>query len=157
MKGLDLYGEHRLKGQHLVEVIVSPGSNLVGSTIKEAQFRHQFDAVVLAVRRGNSRLTGGLGKIELRGGDTLLLAPRITSYNVCYTKLLRWTTREAVDPDSGECPGLRGGGMTAPWRPRASGVKKGSMRDQGATGKDVLARPAKRQLGKAGCWPGGTA
>lgn len=75
MKGLDLYGEHRLKGQHLVEVIVSPGSDLVGRTIKEAQFRHQFDAVVLAVRRGNSRLTGGLGKIELRAGDTLLLAP----------------------------------------------------------------------------------
>lgn len=75
MKGLDLYGEHRLKGQHLVEVIVSPGSNLVGRTIKAAQFRHHFDAVVLAVRRGNSRLTGGLGKIELRGGDTLLLAP----------------------------------------------------------------------------------
>lgn len=27
------------------------------------------------MRRGNSRLTGGLGKIELRAGDTLLLAP----------------------------------------------------------------------------------
>ena len=52
MKGLELYHEHRLRGQHLVEVIVSHSSHLIGRTIKDAQFR-------------------------------------ITSYNVCYTKLLR--------------------------------------------------------------------
>ncbi len=75
MKGLDLYGEHSLRGQHLVEVIVSHSSRLVGRTIKDAQFRHHFDAVVLAVRRGDTRLTGGLGQIELHAGDTLLLAP----------------------------------------------------------------------------------
>lgn len=75
MKGLELYHEHRLRGQHLVEVIVSHSSHLIGRTIKDAQFRHHFDAVVLAVRRGDTRLTGGLGQIELHAGDTLLLAP----------------------------------------------------------------------------------
>ena len=34
-----------------------------------------FGAVVLAVRRGETQLTGGLGQIELHAGDTLLLAP----------------------------------------------------------------------------------
>ncbi|MGL6490615.1 SLC13 family permease [Aeromonas veronii] len=75
MKGLDLYGQHRLNGQHLVEVIVSHSSRLVGQTIKDAEFRTHFDAVVLAVRRGETQLTGGLGQIELHAGDTLLLAP----------------------------------------------------------------------------------
>jgi di/tricarboxylate transporter len=75
MRGLELYGEHRLNGQHLVEVIVSHSSRLVGQTIKDAEFRTHFDAVVLAVRRGESQLTGGLGQIELHAGDVLLLAP----------------------------------------------------------------------------------
>ncbi|WP_323992882.1 SLC13 family permease [Aeromonas dhakensis] len=75
LKGLDLYGQHRLNGQHLVEVIVSHSSRLVGQTIKDAEFRTHFDAVVLAVRRGETQLTGGLGQIELHAGDTLLLAP----------------------------------------------------------------------------------
>ncbi|ALP43514.1 SLC13 family permease [Aeromonas schubertii] len=75
MRGLELYGEHRLNGQHLVEVIVSHSSRLVGQTIRDAEFRTHFDAVVLAVRRGESQLTGGLGQIELHAGDTLLLAP----------------------------------------------------------------------------------
>ncbi|VFB09094.1 divalent anion:sodium symporter family protein [Aeromonas salmonicida] len=75
MKGLDLYGQHRLNGQHLVEVIVSHSSRLVGQSIKDAEFRTHFDAVVLAVRRGETQLTGGLGQIELHAGDTLLLAP----------------------------------------------------------------------------------
>ena len=75
LQGLDLYGQHRLNGQHLVEVIVSHSSRLVGQTIKDAAFRTHFDAVVLAVRRGETQLTGGLGQIELHAGDTLLLAP----------------------------------------------------------------------------------
>ncbi|MFQ2103916.1 SLC13 family permease [Aeromonas rivipollensis] len=75
LKGLDLYGQHRLNGQHLVEVIVSHSSRLVGQSIKDAEFRTHFDAVVLAVRRGETQLTGGLGQIELHAGDTLLLAP----------------------------------------------------------------------------------
>ncbi|QFI54032.1 SLC13 family permease [Aeromonas simiae] len=75
MRGLELYGEHRLNGQHLVEVIVSHSSRLVGQTLRDAEFRTHFDAVVLAVRRGESQLTGGLGQIELHAGDVLLLAP----------------------------------------------------------------------------------
>lgn len=58
-----------------MEVIVSHSSRLVGQTIKDAEFRTHFDAVVLAVRRGETQLTGGLGQIELHAGDTLLLAP----------------------------------------------------------------------------------
>ncbi len=60
--------------ENLVEVIVSPSSGLVGRTIKQVDFRAKFDAAVVAVRRGDQRLKGGLGALALRAGDALVLA-----------------------------------------------------------------------------------
>ncbi|MYM65144.1 SLC13 family permease [Pseudomaricurvus sp. HS19] len=59
---------------NLVEVIVSPTAGLVGRTIKQVDFRSRFDAAVVAVRRGDQRLKGGLGRLELQAGDSLVLA-----------------------------------------------------------------------------------
>ena len=59
---------------NLMEVVVSPSSSLLGHTIKEADFRARFDAAVVAVRRGESRIRGGLGKLRLRAGDGLVLS-----------------------------------------------------------------------------------
>lgn len=59
---------------NLVEVIISPTSALMGKTVKEVDFRARFDAAVVAVRRGDQRLKGGLGNLVLRGGDSLILA-----------------------------------------------------------------------------------
>lgn len=73
--GLDLFAEHQLKGQNLVEVIVSHSASIKGKSIKECHFREEFDAVVVAIRRGHTPLEGGLGNILLREGDTLVLAP----------------------------------------------------------------------------------
>ncbi|MFT6986400.1 MAG: di/tricarboxylate transporter [Psychromonas sp.] len=74
-QGLELFAEHQLTGQNLVEVIVSPSASLTGKTLKDCRFRENFDAVVVAIRRGHTPLDGGLGNVELREGDTLLLAP----------------------------------------------------------------------------------
>lgn len=60
--------------ENLVEVIVSPSAGLVGRTIKEVDFRSRFDAAVVAVRRGDQRLKGGLGNLALQAGDALVLA-----------------------------------------------------------------------------------
>ena len=59
---------------NLIEVVMSPSSSLINQTIRDAAFRSQFDAAVVAVRRGNQRLTGGLGTLALRPGDVLVLA-----------------------------------------------------------------------------------
>ncbi len=59
---------------NLVEVIVSPSASLVGRSIKEVDFRSRFDAAVVAVRRGDQRLKGGLGQLTLQAGDALVLA-----------------------------------------------------------------------------------
>jgi di/tricarboxylate transporter len=57
----------------LLEAVVSNNCPLVGRTIREGQFRTQYNAVVVAVARNGERLTGKVGDIRLKAGDTLLL------------------------------------------------------------------------------------
>lgn len=64
--------DHRFK-KRLCEAVISPVSPLIGKTIREADFRALYNAAVIAVHRGGTRLTGRVGDIELREGDTLLL------------------------------------------------------------------------------------
>jgi di/tricarboxylate transporter len=74
-KGLSIFDDSRcILQNNLTEVVVSHESNLVGKTIKEAEFRTKFNAAVVAVRRGREKLSGKLGNIRLQAGDTLLLA-----------------------------------------------------------------------------------
>ncbi|GAA4875159.1 SLC13 family permease [Ferrimonas pelagia] len=74
-KGLSLFaGSNGLLGSNLVEVLLSPTSNLVGKTLKDTEFRSRFDAAVVAMRRRGERLSGKLGGITLQGGDILVLA-----------------------------------------------------------------------------------
>ncbi len=58
---------------HLVEAVVSPSSPLLGQTIRDAQFRGRYDAVILAVHRHGERIAARIGDIVLHPGDTLLL------------------------------------------------------------------------------------
>jgi di/tricarboxylate transporter len=52
---------------------VARGSSLDGKTIREAQFRNTFNAVVIAVARNGERLSGRLGDVRLEAGDLLLV------------------------------------------------------------------------------------
>lgn len=57
----------------LIEAVVSHSCTLVGMTIREAQFRTRYNAVVIAVARNGERVLGKMGDIVLDAGDTLLL------------------------------------------------------------------------------------
>ncbi len=57
----------------LIEAVVSDSSPLLGSTIRRGRFRTRYGAVVIAVARNGVRVSGNLGDIVLRAGDTLLL------------------------------------------------------------------------------------
>lgn len=63
-----------LVASNLVEVIVSPSSTLVQKTLKQANFRSQFDAAVIAIGRAGEHISGKLGQVKLRPGDRLVLA-----------------------------------------------------------------------------------
>jgi di/tricarboxylate transporter len=64
---------HEAKGWELHEAVVSPGSPLVGSNIRDASFRGRYNAAVIAVHRHGARIDGRIGDIVLRAGDTLLI------------------------------------------------------------------------------------
>ncbi|NMR24916.1 SLC13 family permease [Pseudoalteromonas sp. NEC-BIFX-2020_015] len=70
-----VHDKHEKDVEHLVEVVVSQSSKFIGKTVKEVRFREQFHAAVIAIRRGHDRLQGGLGKVKLQAGDSLILAP----------------------------------------------------------------------------------
>lgn len=55
------------------EAVISSASALVGKTLAEAEFRSQFQAVVIAIHRAGSRVNEKLGTVRLKDGDTLLL------------------------------------------------------------------------------------
>lgn len=66
-------GEH-LPSDNLVSVVITPQAVIAGKTIKSLNFRAQFGAAVVAVKRGENKITGGLGQVKLQGGDLLVLA-----------------------------------------------------------------------------------
>lgn len=72
--GLQTRGQHDgLPLDNLVEVVIAMNSTLARRTIREVDFRSQFDAAVVAVRRGSERLGGSIGNIRIEVGDTLVL------------------------------------------------------------------------------------
>jgi di/tricarboxylate transporter len=57
----------------LVEAVVSHTCPLVGLSIRKSRFRERYNAVVVAATRNGERVTGRLGDIQIRAGDTLLV------------------------------------------------------------------------------------
>ena len=74
--GLQLFGTRAdsLLANNLVEVVISNQSELAKRTLRDVDFRTMFNAGVVGIRRGDKQLTGQLGQIPLRVGDSLLLA-----------------------------------------------------------------------------------
>ena len=67
----------RVDDTALVEAVVSGQSRLVGRSIRESDFRAQYNAAIWAVHRHGEHLKGKIGEIVVRPGDTLLLEARI--------------------------------------------------------------------------------
>jgi di/tricarboxylate transporter len=76
-------GLRSLEGEHMeavdsprhtfFETVIGPASPLVGQTLREADFRRRYQAVVVAIHRAGERVSAKLGEERLRVGDTLLL------------------------------------------------------------------------------------
>ena len=64
----------RQSANEYFHAVISGQSLLDGKTLREADFRARFNASVMAVRRGDERLSGKLGDIRLRTGDVLILS-----------------------------------------------------------------------------------
>ncbi|MBN2800342.1 MAG: SLC13 family permease [Deltaproteobacteria bacterium] len=59
--------------EEIFQVVVSHRSDMVGRTVRDANFRRRFGAAILAVHRAGERIEEKIGDIALRPGDTLML------------------------------------------------------------------------------------
>lgn len=75
IEGIEIFAHREgYPTENLVEVLVKPGSQLVGKTMQQMRFRSRFDAAAVAVRRQGEMISGKLGEIRIRPGDFLVLA-----------------------------------------------------------------------------------
>lgn len=73
--GLHVMEEVRRRpGVEVHLAVITSTSVLIGQTLRQASFRSTFDAIVFAIRRGDERLSGKLGEVELKAGDLLAVA-----------------------------------------------------------------------------------
>lgn len=57
----------------LVQALVAPGSELIGQTLKDLDFRNRYKALVLAIQRRGEPIVAKLNSLQLELGDALLL------------------------------------------------------------------------------------
>ncbi len=57
----------------LAEVVVRPGSDAVGKTVRQVRLREIFGVSLLAVHRDGEVITGNLRKVQMRAGDVLVV------------------------------------------------------------------------------------
>ena len=81
----------------LVEALVAPGSDLIGHTLREVDFRNRYKALVLAMQRRGETINDRLGSVRLGLGDALLIQARGTQ--------IRELRRDADFIVLGEVPG----------------------------------------------------
>jgi di/tricarboxylate transporter len=58
----------------VAEVMLAPGSMLIGKTVSETDFRSRYHVSVMALRHRREQMTRNLGRHQLDFGDTLLIA-----------------------------------------------------------------------------------
>ena len=78
--GIEIHADVRLGDPDLqsddikiMEVIVTPQSDLIGQTLKEVNFRARYGMTALAINRHSQSLREKIGRIRLRMGDMLLV------------------------------------------------------------------------------------
>lgn len=91
----------------LVEVVLSQEFPGVGKTVRDAAFRTRYQAAILSISRNGKRLSGKVGDIELRAGDTLLLETAqsfVSQYQYRRDFMLVSPLKDSSPPDFRKAP-----------------------------------------------------
>jgi di/tricarboxylate transporter len=100
---LDLANHQRC----LVEVVLGQEFPALGKTVRESKFRTRFNAAILSVSREGRRVSGKLGDITFRMGDTLLLEASqqfVEQYRFRRDFLLVSALNDSTPPDFHKAP-----------------------------------------------------
>ncbi len=104
-------GAHKLLLNHhqrcLVEVVVGSEFPSLNRTVKETEFRSRYHAAILSISRGGQRLSGKVGDITLKVGDTLLLETSenfVEQYQYRRDFMLVSPLRDSTPPNFSKAP-----------------------------------------------------
>ncbi|PSQ88212.1 MAG: SLC13 family permease [Bacteroidetes bacterium QS_8_64_10] len=67
------FGRNGQQALPLYEAVVAASSGMVGKTLREVDFRENYEGVVLAIQRKDEQMSGALGRVEIQPGDLLLV------------------------------------------------------------------------------------
>ncbi|MEP7141317.1 MAG: SLC13 family permease [Ferruginibacter sp.] len=76
VKGLTLPNSttlNKYRHHNCVEAVIPVNSNLIGKKVKDSNFRHRYNASIIALHRQGKRIAGPVGETVLNAGDLLLL------------------------------------------------------------------------------------
>lgn len=93
-------GTAALRGMPYLEVVLAPHSQLEGRTLKEINFRQQFGAEVIALKRTTRSYRTDVGDIALKLGDSLLAVGRLSQFPA----LRRSRDLIVLEPDAADRP-----------------------------------------------------
>lgn len=100
----DLGKENAEKAENLsvVEVLITPGSRMIGQTIEQVGFYQQYHCTVLGLQRRSRMITTRMTESRLAAGDVLMVMgtrERIEGmYNSKDMTLMDWSLRELPSP-----------------------------------------------------------
>jgi len=82
----------------LVEVMVTPGSSMVGQNLEEIGFRYRYHCIVLGIQRRSRMILARMTEIRLDAGDVLLILGRREDVDELRNSrdvvLMEWSTTE---------------------------------------------------------------
>lgn len=88
--------------QLLAEVMLPPGSRLIGFNLEQIGFRYQYKCLVLGIQRRSRMIRSQMTEIRLEAGDVLLVQGRSEDVEALRTirdvVLLEWSTRTLPRP-----------------------------------------------------------
>lgn len=72
---LPMPGGQEVDHKHnIIETVIPINSELAGKTLKEIEFRENYDAAVVAIHRNGAKLRGKIGEITMQAGDLLMIS-----------------------------------------------------------------------------------
>ena len=89
-------------GQLLAEVMLPPGSKLLGQNLEMLAFRYQYKCIVLGIQRRSRMIRSRMTEIRLETGDVLLVQGRAEDVEALRGTrdlvLLEWSTKRVSRP-----------------------------------------------------------
>jgi di/tricarboxylate transporter len=68
----------------LIEALIPPRSNLIGSTLQSSEFLRRYKTSILALQRRGKTIKDRLADVELSSGDTIFLQVHIKQSLLCW-------------------------------------------------------------------------